>query len=289
MNRYPMGYLCVDGRFRIERRVWGPFYEGTRLSDGSSVVVAHGEHIRDPERARRKVERNTLAVPAYLGFGTVDIKSWSPGSGETEADADYWEEGDQTPAGEYVCVESAPGGVPLAAIRSTLHIDDAILAGVALCQFVSAAQAIGLQLCSIRPETVWFAKQREGRWSFTGITPRCYDLVMCGHYPPSSFDLWDSWLPPDSDAELYGGTLPGDTDVFAAAALVWVAATGQYPFGDPGPAATNYDPKQRRPFRGPPDLATVLEPVLRFDGVDRAPLETLRDGLERLAQAGARQ
>jgi hypothetical protein len=285
MNRYPVGYLCVDGRFRIERRVWGPFYEGIQLSDGSHVVVAHGEHIRDPERARRQVERNQLLVPSYLGFGTIDIKSWRPGPGETEADADYWEEGDETPAGEYVCVESAPGGVPLAAVRSALHIDDAIRAGVGLCQHVSAAQKMGLQLCSIRPETVWFVEKDGGRWSFTGITPRGHDLVMCGHYPPSSFDLWDSWLPPDAGDEQYGGAPPNDTDVFATAALVWFAATGKYPFGDPGPAATTYDPKQRRPFDGPRELAEVLEPVLMFDGTDRAPLETLQARLLRLAEA----
>ncbi len=284
MNRYPTGYLCLEGRVRVGHRIWGPFYEGVRTIDGLKVIVAQGEQIRDPKKARQRVERNTLLVPEYLGFGTVDIKSWKPGPGETEEDADYWEEGDQTPVGEYVCAESAPGGQPLAAIRAILPVDDVIRAGLGLCQFVSNAQSAGLQLCSVRPESVWFASHGENHWRFTGITPRCYDLVMCGH-PPSIFDLWDSWIPPDSDDERYAGVLPDDTDVFATAALLWFASTGKYPFGDPGPNATTYDPRQRRHYEGPGDLGAVLEPVLMFDRSDRAPLELLQDGLARLAAA----
>jgi hypothetical protein len=282
MNRYPEGYLCIDGAFRIGKLVWGPFHEGVRLRDNLAVVVAHGENIRDPDRAKRRVERNGLATPAYLGFGTIDPLSWRPGPGETEEDADYW--GDSPPAGDLVCVEAAPGGVPLAAIRTRLTLPDVIRLGIGLCEYVASAQSSGLVLASIRPETVWLVPEEDSRWRYSGVTPRCFDLVMSSQHPPSAFDLWDSWIPPDADDERYGGDLPSDTDVFATAALLWFASSGGYPFGDPGPDATDYNPEARRPFAGPASLGAVLEPILAYHGADRAPLAELHRGLTQLAE-----
>lgn len=283
MNRYPEGYLCVEGRFRIGQRVLGPLYRGVRLSDGLDVIVAHGQDIADPDGARRLVERNRTSTPQYLGFGTIDIRSWTPGAGETQEDADYWDDDDQGPPGEYVCVEAAPGGVPLAVIKSAMHVDDVIQMGLGLCRVAADAQAANLILGSLRPESVWLAGGDHQRWRYTGTTPRCYELVMCGRTPPSGFDFWDSWMPPDADDPRYGGRVPPDTDVFAVAAVLWFAATREYPFAGPTPVGAAHDLKARRAFNGSPELAAVLAPVLSFDGVERASLSVLRDGLDRLA------
>lgn len=282
---FPVGYLCVDGQFLIGEPVRGGVHRGTRVSDGASVVVTHATEIKRADDARRSVDFQLEGVARFLGFGTIDIRSWRPGPGQTDEDADYWEEGDSTPPGDYVCIEAAPGGQPLDLAGEPARLGDIIGIGLTLARIASEAPRAGRHLCAIRPETVWVHPTGAGGWSFQGLTPRSWILLNWGYLSEGmGFDLDNSWIAPDAWDERYGHTLPPDTDAFSVAAVLWYAACRRHPYA-PTTREELPEPGVLRTYTGPPELYELLEPMLRYDHADRAPLEHLRRGLEDLARA----
>lgn len=285
VTRFPVNFRCIDGAFLIGRSVRGGTHEGIRVVDGLPVIITHATDVKAVDDARQAVSFQAPNVAEFLGFGTIDLLSWLPGPGETEEDAIEWEDGLTVMPDDFVCVEAAPGGRQLDDVSAALSLDDIVALGLRLIELVEGLVSADRLLAAIRPETVWMRESAEGRWAYTGLTPRVWLLLSWGHmYCGMGFDLFDHWIPPDFVEERYGHTLPPDTDAFSVAAVLWYAACRRHPYA-PTTREELPEPGVLRTYTGPPELYELLEPMLRYDHADRAPLEHLRRGLEDLARA----
>lgn len=168
-------------------------------------------------------------------------------------------------------IEAQPEGVDLK-VAGKLDQRELVRVGLGLCDTVLASS--GKVDHELRPETVFVAGEVGAR-RYAGATPRAFRLLGNDGYASAfSFEAYDA---PD------GGDAGPAALIYAAALVLWFAATGTHAFGLQTDSNRYHD--RREPFTGPPELGRLLEAVLVADRRARMSASELRDGLAALARA----
>lgn len=270
MARFPIGETLCGGRYVIvEPLRGGPdrgMYRARIDTTDRHAIVTLGPSQTEPEA----VLHSRLALPVQGIAPLLYV-----GRLEAETEARYTG-----------MVEHEPTGKPAShALHPPLDIATCARLSVALAAIVRRAHANDHVIGGLRPELIYVA-DRPPR--ITAIAPRCERFLLTAgqvdYGVPPCFDRF--YLAPETIIAPFAPlTVAGDVFSLAAIAALW--ATGEHPFeGEGMTQVAAIVGNRRRPWRGSPALAEVIDAGLAADPAQRLSLTTLMERLEPFALAG---
>jgi len=254
---FPIGATFGGGAYRMEHRLRGTgsmrLYRGVEVATGAQLLVAF-----DTFRSKHDVAELRAAVD-YRAPGLLELVH----VGHLDGRSDVWTLAERAPAGTWLPALVGPAN-PWTAPRKAIEL------GTSAGRILLGAHYLGVALRDVRPEVMW-AEERDGRYTVTGLSPRCFALFARSYEDARSHPLFlHHYRDPDR-----GGMFDDRSLTFSLAVMVSEWTMGVYPLLQ----TWGNETADHIAIEAPPPLRDLLERALAPARADRPRLADFVDEL----------